>query len=120
MKKLLLLLFLFLLVIIIINVESASAQVTPAPDWQFGPGWNGVDTPTPSPSATPTATPIPTSIPTNSPNATPLNVVTNVFMASLSALGMFAVVPIISTAGLIIGVVALFKTGEEVDPRIIV
>jgi hypothetical protein len=100
----------------------ASAQTSP--DWQIGPGWNGADTPTPDPSITPSPSPTPTatptSNPTNSASATPLDVVTNVFVASLGAIGMFAVVPIISVAGLILSVVLMMQSGEEIDPKIII
>jgi hypothetical protein len=84
------------------NVAVASAQVSG--DWNIGPGWNGpdIDTPTPIPSAT------------------PLNVVTNIWSTSLASLAMFAVVPIISSAALIMSIVLLFRSGEEVDPKIIV
>ena len=69
--------------------------------------------------------PTPTPTPTNSPNPTgpiqtPLNVIDNIFFASLSGIAMFAVVPIISVAGLIISIVLMTKDGNEVDPKIIV
>ena len=113
MAKVHLILLCLLLSIAVINIGLASAQV--APEWTFGPGWNGADipTPTPEPSSTPTSTP------TSNPLPTPLNIVTNTFIASLGALGMFAVVPIISSAGLIITIVMMMRSGEEIDPKII-
>lgn len=60
-------------------------------------------------------------IPTPSGNIpTQLPIITAIFLATLSGLAMFAVVPIISVAGLIITVVLMTKNGEEIDPKIIV
>jgi hypothetical protein len=71
--------------------------------WQTGNGWQGSSTPTPT-----------------GPSISPSPYSFNPVASGFAALGLFAIVPIISVAGLIVGVVLTTRSEEPVDPKVIV